>query len=155
MDVTAALSTITALGELTKLIVSGKIDAEVKSKAAELNNSILSLQGTMFSLQSQNQELLQAKHNLENKLVDISNWNKEASRYQLYELCPGVLVYALKENESSTEPAHYICPNCYEENRKSILQSEGIGYGGTKHVCSNPSCKSEFNDFNKRRTPNF
>jgi len=35
MDVASALSTITALGELTKLIVSGKVDSEVKAKAAE------------------------------------------------------------------------------------------------------------------------
>ena len=155
MDVTTALSTITALGELTKLIVSGKVDSEVKAKAAELNNSILSLQGTLFSLQTQNQELLQAKHNLENQLVEISNWNKQASRYELHELCPGVFVYALKENENDSEPAHYICPNCYQENRRSILQSKQKHWSGTKHVCSNPSCNAEFNDFTKCSTPSF
>lgn len=46
MDLTSALSTVTALGELTKHIVSGKVDSQVKAKAAELNNSILSLQRT-------------------------------------------------------------------------------------------------------------
>lgn len=55
MDLTSALGKVTALGELTKLIVSGKVDSQVKAKAAELNNSILSLQGTLFSLRSRGQ----------------------------------------------------------------------------------------------------
>lgn len=155
MDVSAALGTITAIGELTKLVVSSKVDSEVKAKAAELNNSILSLQGTLFALQSQNQELLQDKNNLKNKLVEISNWNKEASRYQLIELCTGVFVYSLKKGQGNAEPAHYLCPSCYQSGKKSILQSEGKRIGGTKHFCVSPLCKSEFNDFNSRRDPSF
>ena len=55
MDLTTAFATLTAAGDLAKLIINGKVDNEVKAKAADLNNSILSLQGTLFSLQSQNQ----------------------------------------------------------------------------------------------------
>ena len=147
MDVASALSTITALGELTKLIVSGKVDSEVKAKAAELNNSILSLQGTLFFLQSQNHELLESKHSLESKLVEISNWEKQASRYQLHELCSGVFVYTLKEDENNSEPSHYICPNCYQERRKSILTCTGEHHDGTHYLCMNPACKSKITDY--------
>lgn len=147
MDVTSALTTITAVGELAKLIVSGKVDSEVKAKAAELNNSILSLQGTLFALQSQNHELLESKHSLESKLVEISNWENQAFRYKFHELCPGVFVYTLKENQENSEPSHYICPNCYQEQRKSILTSTGKEHDGTHYLCKNPTCNCKITDY--------
>lgn len=147
MDVTSALSTISAIGELTKLIISGKIDAEVEAKAAELNNAVLSLQGTLFSLQSQNQELLKEKDRLESELVKMANWDKEAQRYQLHELCSGVFVYALKEDPDNAEPPHYLCPNCYQEHRKSILQSQRPQVRGTSYLCTNPSCGAKIVDY--------
>ena len=147
MDVTSALTTITAVGELTRLIVSGKVDSEVKAKAAELNNSILSLQGTLFSLQSQNHDLLEAKRELESKLVKISSWENQASRYQLHKLCSGVFVYALKKDQKNSEPAHCICPNCYEEQRKSILTSTGKQHDGTHYFCKNTACNCQITDY--------
>ena len=140
MDITSALSTITALGELTKMVVGGKVDSEVKAKAAELNNAILTLQGTLFTLQSQNHELLKEKHEIEAKMVKLANWDKEAARYYLHELCAGVFVYALKPNEENPEPSHYLCPNCYQDHRKSILARAGKSHAGTKYACTNPTC---------------
>ncbi len=153
MDISTALATLTAVGELTKLVVSSKVDAEVKAKATELNNSILSLQGTLFSLQSNNQELLQAKHDLEIKLVKIADWENEASKYKLHQLCPNVFVYALKENKFSTLPHHYICPNCYQESRKSIIQKKIHSNSGIVYLCHN--CGFEVTDFNTPRDISF
>jgi hypothetical protein len=155
MDITAALTTITSAAELARLIISGKIDDEVKAKATELNNSILSLQGTIFSLQSQNHELLKTKHDLENQLIKIADWQKEAQRYYLYELCSGVMVYALKEDQSNSEPFHYVCPNCYQNKRKSFLQKRQRTYAGCDYVCANPECNAVFTNYQDREPLNF
>lgn len=152
MDVGPALTAIAAIVELSKAVANAKIDNEVKQKATELNDSILTLQGTLFSLQSENQELLKIKNEFEAKLINLANWQQEAQRYKLCELCSGVLVYALKEDHQDSEPMHYICPNCYENNRKSILQSRGMGYDGTEYVCKNPECGATFNNFDQFHT---
>lgn len=150
MDITSAISTATALGELTKLIIQGKIDSEVKAKASELYDSILNLQGTLFTLHSQNHELLEAKHQLERQQIELANWEKEAERYELSELCPGVLVYSLKKNHQNTEPFHHLCPNCYQESRKSILQRKDKTTEGTHYHCKKPTCNAVFIDHKNR-----
>jgi hypothetical protein len=147
IEIQTALSTIKTLGELTKMIINGKIDNEVKAKAAELNDSILSLQGTIFALQSQNHELLDSKREIEEKLIKISNWNKVANRYKLTEICSGVFLYALKEKHQSSEPFHYICPNCYANGKQSILTQSELNHGGIDYVCKSPECKAEYTNY--------
>lgn len=147
MDLTSALSTVTALGELTKLIVSGKVDSQVKAKAAELNNSILSLQGTLFSLQSQNQNLQNEKHEIENKLMKLSLWKDIEESYSLIELCPGVFVYV---NKNASEPTHYICPNCFSSQKKSILIKDAMTHSGTSYRCKSQDCKASYDDYSKK-----
>lgn len=153
MDLPAAFATITAVSELTKAIVNGKIDDKVKAKASELNTSILALQGSLFELQSENHELLKLKSDLEHQLMELSNWEEEAKRYELHALCSGVFVYALKKEEQLTEPPHYLCPNCHQERRKSILQCLGTTYDGTTHRCPNPSCNAEFTNHDQYSSP--
>ena len=156
IDIQSALTTVTALGELTKLIIKGKIDDEVRAKAAELNNSILSLQGVIFSLQSQNHELLDAKRKVEEENIKLSNWNNTAERYYLNELCSGVFVYTLKEEHQNTEPLHHICPNCYVNGKQSILTQSEINHGGIDYVCKSPNCKATYtNHSNKKPLPNI
>lgn len=151
MDIQSALTTITALGELTKLIINGKIDDEVRAKAAELNNSILSLQGTIFSLQSQNHELLDSKRKIEEDMIKLSSWKETASKYFLNELCSGVFVYTLKEEHQSTEPLHHICPNCYANGKQSILTKSEINHDGIDYICKSPNCNAKYHDYSTKK----
>lgn len=148
MDLTSALSTVTALGELTKLIVSGKVDSEVKAKAAELNNSILSLQGTLFSLQAQNQDLLNKNREVEEELLKLSHWKNIEGSYSLLELCSGVFVYV---NKDTSEPTHYICPNCYSSQKKSILIKDEMTHSGISFRCKSQDCKASYDDYSKKK----
>ena len=151
MDIQSALTTITALGELTKLVINGKVDEKVKAKAAELTDSIISLQGTIFSIQSQNHELLNAKREIEEKLITLSNWDNTEKRYLLNEICPGVFVYSLNEEHQKTEPFHHICPNCYANRKQSILIKSETSHSGTKYKCKSPDCNAEYNDYTTKK----
>ena len=48
------------------------------------------------------------------------------TRLQKYELKQvgerGAFAYALKEQSGTPEPPHSLCPNCYHDGRKAILQ---------------------------------
>lgn len=62
----------------------------------------------------------------------------EFSRYELWKTPYGTLLYRLKNEYSSAgEAHHYICPNCKEEDRKSILQ-------GQDHWVQCPNCKQGY-----------
>jgi len=151
MDIATAITTVTALGELTKAIVSGKIDDEVKAKATELNNSIITLQGAIFSVQSQNHELLDAKRRIEEELSKSNNWNRTANKYILNEVCTGVFLYSLKENPDNPEPFHHICPNCYASQKVSILTKNEISFAGEEYVCKSPECKAKYLDYSNQK----
>ena len=150
MDIAAALATVKAVSDLTASILSGVIDDKVRAKATELNSSIITLQGTIFSIQSENQELLEANKSIKQELIEISDWNNEKNRYQLTELSSGVFVYLLKEDECKSEPIHCICPNCYQQQKKSILQLKARTRVGAIYVCHN--CDSTIIDVDAKRT---
>ena len=150
MEIASALASIKALGELTKLVADGKVDSAVKAKAAELNNSILSLQETVFSIQSQNHELLNANRAIEEEMLRLQNWENTASKYELHELCSGVFVFRFKPNEKSPEPPHYICPNCYNNQKPSILTKQNKKLSGTLYKCNAPECGATYNDYVNR-----
>jgi hypothetical protein len=46
--------------------------------------------------------------------------------------------YALKANAARGEPAHRICPNCYENRIKSILQFK-FAYSGERNIFVRPA----------------
>lgn len=146
MDITSALATVKAVSELTSSILGGVIDEKVKAKAQELNSSIITLQSTIFEIQTNNQELFEINKGLKQGLVDASNWENEAKRYHLVQFGPGSFVYALKSDEQGSDPIHSICPNCYQKNKKSILQFSMRSGKGTTYVCHD--CDSSFIDRN-------
>jgi len=60
---------------------------------------------------------------LKGKVAQLEAWNTEKNRYRKVEVAPGVIAYALKQDEDR-EPAHYACTDCYRDNRISILKPE-------------------------------
>ena len=79
----------------------------------------------MMMIQSDYQNILRAKEDLEKKLVEQENWDKDRARYHLARVGGGwnAFVYALKERKPAIEPAHWLCAHCYEEKKKSIFQT--------------------------------
>ena len=88
-------------------------------------------------------------------MIEITNWEKEASRYQLEELCSGVFVYSTKKGEENGEPPHKICPNCYQKHHKSFLQIKDLDYHGRDYVCTNPECKTTYTNYKERASVSF
>ncbi|MDS1892451.1 hypothetical protein QSI34_28800, partial [Escherichia coli] len=79
--------------------------------------------------------------------VKQENWAAEAASYELYQPMRGTLVYRSKLSADTDQSPVYICPNCYEQKRKSILQAEGLvikpGLGrAVNMVCSH--CRASY-----------
>lgn len=46
--------------------------------------------------------------------------------------------YRLKEGMENGEPAHWICPNCYERGEKSLLKQEILPVGHAHLLVCHP-----------------
>jgi hypothetical protein len=88
-------------------------------------------------IQSDYQNVLRSREELEKKLIAQEGWDKERSRYCLEKVGLGVFVYALKAENQGGEPKHWICSKGYEDKQKSILQ----GHGMNLYLC--PRCKTD------------
>jgi hypothetical protein len=76
---------------------------------------------------------------LEQELGRFRLWETERARYALIELSPGVFVRSVKDDARGNEPQHWLCCNCFDEGKKSILQfayGAGERKGYTCHRCN-------------------
>ena len=142
MEFTALATGIKTAISLAKNITESIGDTKLKIKSSELYDAIINLQSSILSLHSAYHSLLQDKHSLEKKLMKIETWEKEKIKYELVKIGEGVHIFSLKPDYEPSMPPHYICPNCYHDNKKSILVAEYTSSDESKYVC--PKCNNYF-----------
>jgi DNA-directed RNA polymerase subunit M/transcription elongation factor TFIIS len=134
-EIPTALSLLQTVTTLTKTIIDSKISSALREQAIESQSAIIQLQTAMMNMHAQYQTLLQEKNELKQQLIDIEDWNTEARKYSLEDIESGIFVYVLKPEEEATTPAHWLCPRCYYEKYKSILQRTGADSNGIIFYC--------------------
>ena len=143
MDVIAsAFGTLKTASDITQGLLALKTDAAVSTKAVELNRVIAEVQQQLFTAQTDYAAVLGRVRELEAEIVQFKNWEQEKQRYELHQLAPGTLVYRVKSEMQGPEPVHDLCPNCYQDGVKSILQNSGFTKGHDSFSC--PRCKALF-----------
>lgn len=105
---------LSALQGLFKTSEAGS-DAKIKLALSELTLQIAHAQVS-------NADLKLKLSALQDELRDAQAFKSDLDRYVLWEAPAGSLVYRLEKEIRDGEPAHFLCPNCVEEKRKSILQ---------------------------------
>jgi len=128
---------------------SGLIDATVETKLQgaiiDMQKEIIAAQQNNILAQSEHQDLLQEVRALKAEIVQMKDWSADAERYEMKTVSPqGVVVYAIKPTEQGAEPPHELCPNCYANRKKSIMQPTPIVAPRVRrriHIC--PSCQLE------------
>ncbi len=108
-------------GDVAKGILDMKSLADVQGKVIELQSTILTAQSSALTAQSEQSSMVQRIRDLEEDIARIKAWEETKQRYQLISPWNGCHVYALKESSKGAEPPHWICAQCYEDGRKSIL----------------------------------
>jgi hypothetical protein len=108
--------------DIAKGINSLNSDVEIKQAVSKVLETLLSVQSDALTKQQELSLFIKEKDNLEKKLMEFENWEKTASQYKLVSMGIGNLVYVTNDVSQSTVPKHYICPNCYEKRKRSILQ---------------------------------
>lgn len=130
----AALTSLNLLTKMAKAALDAHTDAEVRKVVSEFDAAIRDLHQRIIEIQLQSQELIRAKVEAEQKLVAYEKWEAERAKYALTEVADGVFVYVLQPQHASGHPIHWLCPKCYEERKKGILQRQQAGFDS--RICS-------------------
>lgn len=93
----------------------GGSNADVKLALSELTMQIA-------NAQMANSDLKFKLTALKDELAQINAFQSDLDRYELWETPPCAIVYRLRNTAGEDQPMHYLCPNCVEDRRKSILQ---------------------------------
>jgi len=139
-EISAGLSSLKAISDIVKGLNATNIQASINEIKIGLQDHILEAQQALFAAQETQTGLIEQVRALEAKVTDLETWEAEKKRYALTDIGSGVLAYVLKEDMSGSEPPHHLCPNCYTNNEKSILQPETLMPGiWPVEVCHNCS----------------
>jgi rubrerythrin len=140
VDVThinSAFGTIKSLFDLVKQLIDRKGAGKNKPELADWQAKLISAQSALLEMQQQYQALIAAKENLEQEITKLKAWSEDKADYELKEIAAGVFAYAYAPKTDPIHPPHWLCPKCYHEGKKSILNPMSER-SSPRHRC--PTC---------------
>ena len=90
----------------------------------ELENQVLMIEQSIFSLKKYEDSLKTEIVNLKKELMGLKNWDSEKKNYELKNIGNGCFVYSHKEGVNIEEIPHWLCATCFQNNKKSHLQKK-------------------------------
>ena len=136
-----ALASLKAASDIVGILYKAKLAADVQEQVSHLKQLIFNAREQAFDAQEE-LSLVKAEVAKLNRQIDaFSQWGEDRQRYQMFQpLDVHSVVYALRESLAGGEPAHYLCANCYQQHRKSILNNGQTKSQWTTFDC--PNCKA-------------
>ena len=145
MDITLIQGAVVSLKtafDIAKAISEMKSMTDVQGKVIELQQAILAAQSSAMTANSEQFAALEELREIRAELDTSKGWELEKKRFSLFQGSGGV-VYALRESQKNEgEPPHYLCANCFDQGRKSIINNHQAVTGFTNWLC--PTCKAQF-----------
>jgi cell division protein FtsB len=141
-----AFSSINGINTITQGLISLRDVALISGKVAELNGKIIETQSAIGRIQDERSSLIERIRDLEKEVADLKAWDAEKQRYELKDVVPGSYVYVLKKDSQGSETPHWLCANCYNSGKKSLMQYFGAGLPGRdfqKAIWACHACKSQ------------
>ena len=121
--IAAALTSFNTLKNIAQSMISLRDAQAFQAKILEFNGQLIDAQTKIFAVNEERSTLIERVRELESEITRMKDWETEKNRYQLVTPYVGCLVYALKKSMSNGQPPHYICTQCYENGKRSILQT--------------------------------
>lgn len=139
MAIGAAIAAVKNFVDLVGKLGDG-VSKERPEVISQLYDSVLDIQQQLLTAQSSESDLLSRCRALEEEIARARDWEAETTCYILRRVDGGV-VRQLKVGHDSGNPSHWLCANCFEEQRKSYLQKHpDIVDGG--HFWKCPRCST-------------
>lgn len=146
-NITATVTGIKAAGDIVKSLIESKISSDVRGAINELQTQLFTATSNAASAIAEQTAMNEEILSLKKEIKKIKAWNIEKKCYKLSAPWQGAVVYAVKKSMSNELPPHWICTNCYEDGRKSIITQQKIGSGYLKFMC--PKCDLSFDSIKR------
>jgi hypothetical protein len=138
-QIAAAVSSLKVAGDIAQGLMSLKTMSDVQAKAIELNQQLIAAQHQIFAANTAQTMMLERVREIEGKIAAMEDWNSERQRYKMVTAYGGVTAYAVQKSMSNGETPHYLCANCFQGRKRSILAQTALKDGFVGIVCS--ACK--------------
>ncbi|MDK9716700.1 MAG: hypothetical protein OEL57_02190 [Trichlorobacter sp.] len=148
-EINAAVQSAKALFEVVKANKGLAEYNEIVAAVSEVNTKLMSATGVALASQEKQVALTSRISELEKEIVKLKNWEREAERYQLTEICSGVFNLTVKPGMENGEPQHKLCTACFMKSKKGYLQRSDFNSQGTHYKCD--CCGFEILDHSQKR----
>ena len=133
---------IRAALDITKAMKDVNDANMIQTKTFELTREIMAAQSYAMEAVAAQSALIDRILELEASVASFEAWERQKDRYELKRYEPGVFLYDLKPSMANGEPAHCICPKCYEHKKRSILHGTSLFQGRETLMCH--ECSGQF-----------
>jgi hypothetical protein len=125
-----ALGALKSAKDIAVAMLELRDQQAIQAKVIALQGAIMDAQERVFAANEERLSLLERIKALEGAIAAQQQWGAEKDRYELRAISKGAaVVYALRPAFAVSEPAHWLCPNCFTKDRKSfLLQGQIKGY---------------------------
>lgn len=127
--VQAVTDPLKAAGDLAQGLMDLRDITKLGGVVVKLNAEIIAAQRGALTAQQNEAAMADEIRQLKAEIVRFEDWDSRKQRYELKDHGNGVAAYALKEGVQPPEMAHSACPDCYEERKRTILQTESYDVG--------------------------
>jgi hypothetical protein len=126
------LQSFQAITNIAKSLIGMHDVAVIRERVSKLQAEILSAQTSALAFQTEYAKTFERIRELEKEVADLKAWDVEKQRYELGGLRPQDRVLGpLSEPrvfgytpKGEANPSYALCPNCFEDRVKSVLQKE-------------------------------
>lgn len=108
------------------------------------NGAVIELQEKILTAREQQAALLERVSELEKEVADLKAWDRDKEHYSLKEVDAGAFAYVPQPETDASRSSHWLCAHCYEDGKKSYLQSQGRTSDGKSTVYQCQRCKGGF-----------
>ena len=124
-SIAGALSSFSALKNIAQAMVTLHDAKALQLKVIEFNGALIDAQTQIFAVNQERTALIDQIGQLEKEVANLKAWETEKQRYQPADMGDGNIAYVVKPAMRGTEPPHYLCANCYQQRKISILAHYG------------------------------
>lgn len=146
-EIGAGLGSLKAALDIAKGLNAVADTVALNDAKIALQGAIIEAQSALLAAQEAQTANLKRIDELNARIMQLDAWEREKERYQLQEFRTGALAYVLKADDPAGEPSHRLCPRCYQEGHKSILQTTVRHGGGERVECPRCDVKLKLADF--------
>jgi hypothetical protein len=136
------LNAAKALMDIAKTIVGLRDSGKLLEAKVEFSQQLFTVQKALLDAQAEQATLVQTIRDLEQKIASFEAWDAQKDKYELKEVAPGAFAYMLKPSSRAGQPPHWVCTQCYQHRKPSIMQYFGGLSDFMVYKC--PECSAQF-----------